>query len=180
VVSPLGNFVHSFGAARQLLVRAYQTSSLIEAMVLYVSIIDGFLRIALVLDQQLAGGPQRDIDAYVQQVPGGAKFTEREIYAEAHLRGLIDDGLKAEIIDLYEQRNAIIHRFFLTDLTYADLGPLLDRYEITYEQCAAIVERLELRQVHEGKGMTVEGPQADREAIDRAVKAKLGFQPRHT
>jgi len=178
VVSPLGNFVHSFGAARQLLIRAHQTGSLIEAMVLYVSVIDGFLRIALVLNKQLAGDPQGDIDAYVQQVPGGAKFTEREIYTEAYLSGLIDDGLKAEITDLYEQRNAIIHRFFLTDLTYGNLGPLLDRYEILYEQCAAIVERLELRQVQEGKGMTVEGPQADRQEVDEAVTAKLGFQPR--
>jgi hypothetical protein len=179
VVSPLGNFVHSFGAARQFLIRAYETGSLIEAMVLYVSLIDGFLRIALVLDKQLAGDLLGDIDAYVQQAPGGAKFTERAIYTETHTRGLIDDAVKAEITDLYEQRNAIIHRFFLTDLKYADLGPLLNRYEVPYEQCAAIVEQLELRQVHEGKGMTVEGPKADREEVDRAVKAKLGFQPRH-
>jgi hypothetical protein len=27
--------------------------------------------------------------------------------------------------------------------------------------------------------MTVEAPKADREEVDRAVKAKLGFQPRH-
>jgi hypothetical protein len=167
---------YSFSAARQLLIRAHETGSLIEGMVLYVSLIDAYLRIALVLDKQLAGSSLADTRAYIEQVPGGPRFTERAIYTEAHSRSLIDDALKAEIADLYEQRNAMIHRFFLTDLKYVDLGSLLDRYEVVYEQCAAVIEELEVRQVREGKGMTVEGPRADRDEVDRAIKAKLGFR----
>jgi hypothetical protein len=72
------------------LIRAHRTGSLIEAIALYVSLIDGFLRIALVLDKQLAGDPRGEINAYVQQVPGGPKITERAIYIEAHSRRLID------------------------------------------------------------------------------------------
>lgn len=176
-VNPFGNFIHSFVAARRLLQRAHETGSLIEATVLYVSLIDGLLRIALVLDKQLAGDPHGEIDAYIQQVPGGAKYTERAIYNEAHGRGLIDDTFKAEIVDLYEQRNATIHRFFLTDLRYADLGPLLDRYEVIFNHCAAIVEALEDRQVQEGKGMTAQGPAVDQAEVLQAMNAKLGFDP---
>lgn len=174
-MSPLGNFVHSFAAARQLLYRAHRTGSLIEAMVLYVSLIDGMLRIALVLDKQLAGDQHGDIDSYIQQVPGGVEYTERAIYNEAHDRNLIDATLKAEIIDLYENRNAVIHRFFLAEIRYADLGPLLDRYEIVFNRCTAVVEALEVRQMREGKGMTVQGPAADRDEVLQAVNAKLGF-----
>ncbi|MEV4756979.1 hypothetical protein AB0J86_17965 [Micromonospora sp. NPDC049559] len=123
---PLNNFVHSFAAVRHLLARAHRTGSLIEGIVLYVSLIDGLLRIAIVLDKQLTGD-HVDINAYVQQVPSGTKISERAVYEEARRRGLIDDALKAEVVDLYEHRNATVHRFFLTDLTYAALGPLLDR-----------------------------------------------------
>ncbi|XVV12617.1 hypothetical protein ACQP2X_48865 [Actinoplanes sp. CA-131856] len=175
-MSALSNFVHSFGAARRLLERAHQRGSLIEGIVLYVSSIDGFLRIAIVLDKQLAGDPRGEIDSYIQQVPGGARFTERAIFTEAHRRGLIDDELKAEIVDLYEQRNAIIHRFFLTQLTYLQLGPLLDRYELAYERCAAVVAVLEQRQVDEGKGMTEEGPPPDSEELEQAIRTKLGWR----
>ncbi|MFG1660657.1 hypothetical protein ACGFIY_29380 [Micromonospora chersina] len=173
---PTDNFVHSFAAARLLLQRAHEQGFLVEGMVLYVSLIDGLLRLAIVLDKQLAGDPVT-VDEYMEQVPGGAKFTERAIYQEARRRGLIDEALMNEVVDLYEYRNAIVHRFFLTRLQYADLAPNLVRYEHVYDQCLGIVADLEDRQVREGKGMTVAGPQADRQAVLVEVLAKLGFNP---
>ncbi|HEV3311634.1 MAG TPA: hypothetical protein VG815_14070, partial [Chloroflexota bacterium] len=70
---PFANFVHAFGAARKLLERAQERGSLIEGIVLYVSMIDGLLRIAIVVDKQLGGDPIGDIDDYIQQVTGGPK-----------------------------------------------------------------------------------------------------------
>ena len=80
---PFANFLYAFGAARKLLERAQERGSLIEGIVLYVSMIDGLLRISIVLDKQLAGDPMGDIDDYIQQVTGGPKFTEKMIYTEA-------------------------------------------------------------------------------------------------
>src|ERR1017187_7003069 len=97
---PFANFLYAFGAARKLLERAHERDSLIEGIVLYVSMIDGLLRIALVLDKQLEGDPMGDIDSYIQQVPGGPKFTEKAIYTEALQRNLINDATRDEIIDL--------------------------------------------------------------------------------
>ncbi|MFB9240002.1 hypothetical protein ACFFWC_31505 [Plantactinospora siamensis] len=82
-----------------------------------------------------------------------------------------------EVVDLYEYRNAIVHRFFLTSIQYADLAPHLVRYERVYDQCFAIVAELEDQQVCEGKGMTVAGPQSDRQAVLVEVLANLGFNP---
>lgn len=143
---------------------------------LYVSLIDGLLRIAIILDKQLAGDPVT-VSEYIVQVPGGSKFTERAIWQEAHRRGLIDETLRDEVVDLYDYRNAIVHRFFLTEIRYADLAPQLDRYEHVYDQCLAIVAELEDRQVREGKGMTVAGPAADRQVLLVEVLAKLGYNP---
>ena len=42
---PFANFLYAFGAARKLLERAQERGSLIEGIVLYVSMIDGLLRI---------------------------------------------------------------------------------------------------------------------------------------
>jgi hypothetical protein len=173
------NFLYAAGAARKLLERAHGSGFLIEAIVVYVSLIDGLLRIALVLDKQLGGDPYGDIDAYIQQVTGGPKFTEKAIYQEAHRRGLIDDALRDEIIELYEKRNAMIHRFFLSGMTYTSLGSVLDRYESVYDRCYKMVYDLEERQIDSGKGMTVVAKQSadHRDAVRERVKLKLGFDP---
>ena len=177
---PFANFLYAFGAARKLLERAQERGSLIEGIVLYVSMIDGLLRISIVLDKQLGGDPIGDIDDYIQQVTGGPKFTEKMIYTEARTRNLIDDDLRDEIIALYDRRNVVIHRFFLEDMTYASLAPLLDRYEVAYHRCHDLVNALEERQLAEGKGMTTlrwEERSATKDDIQRLVKMKLGFDP---
>jgi len=99
------------------------------------------------------------------------------IYEQAHRRGMITADMKSRIVDLYERRNAVIHRFFLTDIKYVDLGSWLDSYEEVYKECYKIVEDLELRQLREGKGMTRTGSKADQERISSLVREKLGFDP---
>jgi hypothetical protein len=178
---PFANFLHAFGAARKLLERAQERGSLIEGIVVYVSLIDGLPRMSLVLDKQLAGNFTGDIDDYIQQVTGGPKFTEKMIYTEAHQRNLIDDDLRDEIIDLYNKRNAVIHRFFLEGMTYTALEPLLDRYEVAYHRCYDVVNALEERQIARGgPGMTQVRKGNGSEAGDdvrRHVTMKLGFDP---
>jgi hypothetical protein len=168
------NFLYSFGAARKLLDRAHSTGSLIEGLVLYVSLIDGLLRAALILDKQLQDN-SADFDfSYIEQKQTGPKYTEKQVYEEAYKRNLIDAVFKAKIIDLYERRNAVIHLFFLTSLKYADLGPWLDSYEEIYHHCYQIVDELEARQLREDTGMTRTGPKADRRRIREAINMKLG------
>jgi hypothetical protein len=178
---PFANFLYAFGAARRLLERAQERGSLIEGIVVYVSLIDGLLRMSLVLDKQLAGNFTGDIDDYIQQMTGGPKFTEKMIYTEAHQRNLIDDDLRDEIIDLYSKRNAVIHRFFLEGMTYTSLELLLDRYEIVYHRCYDVVNDLEERQIARGgPGMTQVRTDDASDAqgeIRRHVKIKLGFDP---
>jgi hypothetical protein len=181
ITHPFANFLISFGAARKMLERAQERGSFIEGIVVYVSLIDGLLRISLVLDKQLAGNFTGDIDDYTQQVTGGPKFTEKMIYTEARRRNLIDDELRDEIIDLYNQRNAVIHRFFLEGMTYTSLEPLLDRYEVVYHRCYDVVNALEERQIARGgPGMTQKGRGKISDIkgdIQRQVKLKLGFDP---
>jgi uncharacterized protein YutE (UPF0331/DUF86 family) len=170
-----GNFVYSFGAARELLKRAHRSGSLIEGIVLYVSLIDGLLRMAIILDKQLQSSDDSFDISYIEQQNTGPKYSERQIFEEASRRSIIDAKFKEELADLYEQRNAVIHRFFLTGIKYVDLEPWLGRYEQAFERCYGIVDDLESRQLADGKGMTTSGPKADRRSINKVLNEKIGI-----
>jgi hypothetical protein len=64
-------------------------------------------------------------------------------------------------------------------MTYASLGPLLDRYEVADHRCYELVNTLEERQLAEGNGMTqVGGGDLNHEQeTHRVVKIKFGFNP---
>jgi hypothetical protein len=174
-VDEFKNFLYSFGAARNLLDRAFNVGSLIEGLVLYVSLVDGLLRIALILHIQIDTGGQDFDFSYIQQERGKRRYSERQIYEEAFQRDLINADLKNEIEELYETRNAFVHRFFLTSVRYVDLGSTLDRYESVYHRCYDLVNSLEEQQLQTGRGMTTTGPASDRRKIADEINSKLGF-----
>lgn len=69
--------------------------------------------------------------------------------------------------DLYRRRMQI----------YADLVSLLDRYEVVFDQCATVVDKLELRQLRDGKGGTIKGPNVDRLELLSSTNVELGINP---
>lgn len=60
---------------------------------------------------------------------------------------------------------------------YADLVSLLDRYEVVFDQCATVVDKLELRQLRDGKGGTIKGPNVDRLELLSSTNVELGINP---
>jgi hypothetical protein len=165
------NFVSAFGAARLLLGRANKEGFLVEGLALHSSLTDAFLRIALVLKRQLVRQNDAVDDVLVSQEPGGEFCTERQIQKLALSEQVIDDALYNEIDELYGRRNAIIHRFFLTPLRYAELTPTLDRYNRVYDTLKGVVYDLENEQIKRGIGMTRVG--TAKETLDREVLLKI-------
>src|SRR5882757_4539754 len=100
--TPFGNFVHAFGAARVLLQRANKQGSLIEGLALYTSLVDGFLRIALVLKRQLRHRISRIDPSLISQEPNGKFFTERQIQRMAFEEGIIAESVFNELNVLYD------------------------------------------------------------------------------
>jgi hypothetical protein len=151
----LGNFINGIGAARALLQRSYKEEFLIEALVLYAALIDGFCRISLVLKQQI-DKKASDFDAkYIHQKNDQGYLSERDIYKAAFERSILDQELLDEVNALYDFRNKIIHRFLISEIEYSHLGLVLDRYELLYQRLRNIVHGLESEQIHKGIGMTV-------------------------
>jgi hypothetical protein len=166
----LNNFVQAFAAARLLLERANREKFLIESLALYASSIDAFLRIALVLKRQLVKQDGEVDDLLISQQLNGRFYTEREIHKFAQSEHVIEDELFKEIGELYDQRNNIIHKFFLTDIVYAHLRLTLDRYERVYGSLFKIVYQLENEQIEQGVGMTGLGKCVGQETVDDVLK----------
>jgi hypothetical protein len=167
------NFVYAFGAARKLLKGAHDAGSLIEGMALYASLLDGFLRIGLVLKRQLNNRNNSIDDSLISQTKGGKFYTERQIYRMALQEKVIDGTVYDSLSRLYDRRNEIIHKFFLTSITYDSLAEDLMQYEGLFEQLYDIVFAIEAEQIEKGVGMTTTGKSGNREEIFKEINKKL-------
>ena len=152
-----GNFLRSFGAARLLLQKAHEHGFLLEGLVLYAALVDGFCRICLILKEQLENQTHQINEAYIYQDIDEKNFSERNIYSLALAKGIISQQLFNEINYLYDIRNKFVHRFFISEIEYSHLEIVLGRYEKVYEQLYRITYSLEEDQIIRGIGMTRPG-----------------------
>jgi hypothetical protein len=150
----LSNFVHAFGAARLLLRKANEEGNFLEALVLYAALTDGFQRIGLVLRGQIKDKNSEIDPLLISQEKNGQYYSERQIQRRALAEDVIKQDAFNELSTLYDFRNDAIHKFFLTGLQYADLAPVLERYEIMFNKLYGIVYELECEQIGLGVGMT--------------------------
>ena len=170
------NFLHAFGAARLLLQKAHKNGSLIEGLVLYASLVDGFCRICLVLKEQLDEKDNNINEKYIYQYKDEKKFTERKIYKLAFDKEIIKKKMFEELNSLYNIRNKVIHRFFISEVEYSHLEIACSRYEKLYEQLYKITYELESEQINRGIGMTIKGrkfSEQDRIETEQGIARKI-------
>lgn len=153
-VASFANFLRAFGACRLLLQKAHNKNSLIEGVVLYAALLDGLLRISIILKEQIVRKAEEIDETLITQKDRGSFFSERAIYRLALEKEVIDQDIFDELNDLYDKRNAIVHRFFLSSIQYADLPPVLLRFETLYQKLYKKVYELESKQIELGVGMT--------------------------
>lgn len=80
--------------------------------------------------------------------------------------GVLSDSEFRELEDLYGFRNVIIHRFAVSGVSYSEIGPKLDAYEMIYRR---IFEQL--REIE--KPDTVELPDEQIAAARETIARKL-------
>lgn len=137
------NFTHSIAAARELLGRAQESGSLIEALVLYSALVDGLLRM-------LVAHATGDREGHVTQLDLRHFFhdaqrwrNERQVYRGAAECGVVSEQERRQLDDLYDFRNVVIHRFVISGVTYDELLPRLDAYEAICRRLFAQLEAIE-------------------------------------
>ncbi len=173
----LENFINGIGAVRKLLEKAHSDGSLLEALVLYASIVDGLCRISLLLDEQIQSKSSDINEKYIFQDEEDktykSKFDERHIYGLAYDRKIIEKDLYDDLDALYDIRNKAIHRFLISEFKYSHLEIVLEKYELVYQRLWTIVYNLESKQIYKGVGMTVLGNNIDEKDIIKQILTKI-------
>lgn len=148
------NFLYSFGANKVLIAKAAEDGCFIEIIILQASAVDAFLRIGLVLKRQIDNDHVEIDDELIAQESSGSFYSERQIYQMSLDEGVIDQETFDELGELYDARNQILHRFFISSIQYNDLVPFFLRYKEMYEKLHDRVYALETEQIESGRGMT--------------------------
>lgn len=164
--------MNGFVAAYKLLTRAGRNGFFVEYVCLATSVIDAMLRVGLVLQHQIKTQTDEIPDEVLYQGKGAKIITEREIYREALKEGIIDEELFAELNKLYDQRNMVVHRYIISDITTRRVLDIGIRYEKIILVIGEEIRRLEEKQIELGIGMTVSGSEVTKSQLDEMSAKK--------
>lgn len=132
-------FIASLAASFDLRNKAIEHGCLIELVIVIANQIDAYLRMCLVLHKQLEQKNERIEVALLRQGPGDRRFMEKEIYHMAADLEIIDQQLLGNLVDLYEERNKVVHRYIISELRTRDLGQIAYEY---FRLCDQVILRL--------------------------------------
>ncbi len=167
--SKLSNFMEGFSAAVQLSQRAGENGFFIECTCLSASIIDGLLRIGLILNYQLENKTADSLDYLLYQSDEDKIISERQVYKMALHESIISQDLFNQLENLYKQRNRVIHRYIISDISTREVLGIGMQYEQIREAVSDAVRGLENKQLEMGVGMT----ELDRDTSEKGMLALL-------
>lgn len=168
-------FLQGVGAAALILSKAVKNKAFIEATCLLANQIDALLRIGIVLKNQLING-NSDIEIeWIYQGLADKKKSEKDIYKNALDLEIIDQTVYDELFKLYDDRNRVIHRFVISEITLAEVEEIAYRYYRQQEAINKIIYDLEAEQITLGIGMTTtsDNVHGEDEHLD-FIKGKIG------
>ena len=150
----LGKLLQGMAAAAQLLNTATEKRSAFEAIVLQSNLIDGTLRVGLVLKFQLDSGTGTIKETFL--IPKDSE-TEKSIYQRCLDKKIIDQSLFKKLSQAHDKWNQCIHRFLLSDVDYDYASHLVFELDELLNSVKAVVGKLEEQQLEKGVGMTTRG-----------------------
>ena len=151
---------------------AVEKRSAIECIILGAAIIDGQLRMALILTEQLQTNSRSIREELLCQTDDDRGVSERTIFRRCRDVGIIDEPLFQRLGAAYDKRNKIIHRYLLSEANYAFATKLVFEYADLIEAVKQIVHKIESEQIRLGRGITVAGPECDLSLISEMAKEK--------
>jgi hypothetical protein len=123
-----------------------------------------------------------DIDEqWVYQGPNDKKKSEKDIYQKAKSLGIIDEVIYNKLFTLYEDRNRVVHRFIISEITLAEVEDIAFRYYQIMNEINRIIYEIEQEQIKRGVGMTtvVKSGEINEllENLEKWIDEKLGKLP---
>jgi uncharacterized protein YutE (UPF0331/DUF86 family) len=149
----LKRFTEGMAAAQRRLERGYDTQSALECIVLSAAIVDGLLRIGLIMRDQLDRHTNEVDERFLHQKDSDKKIAERWIIDQAEKRRVVSKEFAARLHLLYEARNKCIHRYIISDVNYHYATKLVFDYADAIEVARVSIKSLEEEQYEMGIGM---------------------------
>ena len=168
-------FIRGFGATVYMVDKAVENQSFIEATCLLASQIDGLLRIGIVLQKQIDNNNSVIEKEWIYQGLADKKKSEKDIYKKAKELGILNDEILNELNVLYEDRNRVIHRFIISEITVAEVENISYKYYQMQKKINSIIYDIESKQIELGVGMTTVDNVPDENHYDY-IKGKIGKQ----
>jgi uncharacterized protein YutE (UPF0331/DUF86 family) len=163
--------VHSVPTSRVLLQKAHETGALIEGLCLYVSLLDALLRLGIIYTrtQKAPDHTYQVAKQMIRQEDNEKTYSEKEIYRQALSDGVIAPELHDKLLKMYAFRNKVVHRFNISNITYAEIGEACTEFEKIYQEVMVIIDVLE-NGPHEPRQQTA----AERKASIEKLFKKIG------
>lgn len=166
--------MNGFVAANKLLTRAGQNGFLVEYVCLATSVLDAMLRISLILQHQIKTRTDEIPGELLYQGEAAKIITEREIYRKALKEDIIDEELFVQLNKLHDERNMVVHRYIISDITTRQVLDIGIQYEKIIPVIGDEIRRLEEKQIELGVGMTVSGSEVAKSQLDEMSAKKHG------
>lgn len=126
----ISNFLSGIGAAHNMLADAVDSrKSFIMQVCLSATLIDGLLRLSLIMKQQL--DTHKGIVDPLLLFQGKRQkiyISERTVYKKASAEKIITKDIYRKLNALYDQRNIIVHRYLISDIKTKDVILISKKY----------------------------------------------------
>lgn len=169
-------FLKGTAATVYMLNSAIGSKSFIEATCLFANQIDALLRTGIILQTQLLKNNSEIERKWIYQGMDDKIISEKAVYSEAKDLGVIDSGAYDQLIKMYDDRNKVIHRFIISEITLADVEEISYQYYLMQQKINGIIHDIEARQIELGVGMTRSGDSSTdaRNEYEKFIEGKFG------
>ena len=162
-----GKFLYGLAASQELLSRASDKGCFVECVCLLANQIDAMLRTSNILFEQIENRSLEINLNLIHQSGSDKIITEKKIYQISRDREIIDQDTFDNLNAIYGERNKVIHRYIISEITTKDVLEIGIKYFELREIIYKAVDRLEEKQIALGLGMTSDKLGFDREEVAR-------------
>lgn len=170
-------FLQGVGATALILSRAVDNKAFIEATCILGNQIDALLRIGIILKNQIINNNNEIELEWIYHGQTDKKKSEKEIYKKALDLGIIEQKVFDELFKLYDDRNRVIHRFIISEITLAEVEEIAFKYYKKQQEITKLIYDIESHQIKLGVGMTIidSNKQNEQNHLEY-IKGKIGKQ----
>jgi len=168
-------FLQGVGATSLILSNAVKNKAFIEATCILANQIDALLRTGIVLKNQIINSNRKIEVEWIYQGLTDKKKSEKDVYRKALDLGIIDQTISDNLYELYENRNRVMHRFIISEITLAEVEEIAYKYYQKQESINQIIYDIESEQIRLNVGMTSLGS-IDLNEVNHLdyIKGKIG------